>query len=342
MTQISRLKVRHQSTKAPKTPPKKASLNISISRTGTSDVQARLDTMFGDVSAPIWQAIADNPAAALGNTTTAFKQTVYGPAIPFTLWNTTWTDPKTLPVYDVYPDLRVKNISLGVGGLWQVVNMLDTALLPVTMSYCFTEDIGDFSEYYAVTQAQGMEFRSILGLPATCTTPDDPTCSVFFCTSQSTFVILMVCFLLCVCVYVNFVWVVGVFMLSCSTVVTSLNPKPSHTPTPHTLPRRQSSLACFFFTSSSSSQAIFTGLLFFYLVLFVWFSYRALHQLRQLSYARHRLPNVVLRLQTRESLVVMVVGILTIIALGLAGFGTTHAAMPLCVCENMMPLCVRT
>lgn len=71
-------------------------------------------------------------------------------------------------------------------------------------------------------------------------------------------------------------------------------------------------------------QAVFTGLLVLYIVLFVWFSYRALHLLRRLPYNRHRMANVVMRLQLRESLVVMVVGITTMVVLAFLGYGNCN------------------
>lgn len=159
--------------------------------TGDSDVQQELTTVFGESTAPIWTAIAANPAAALGNTTVAFQHAVDGLPIPFTLWNTTWTRTAELPACRDYPPACL-NASLGVGGLWQVVDMLDKALLPVTVSYCFSDGGGEFAAYYNVTQVQGQRFRALLGLPAECITPDDPTCSVVFCTTPSTFVVLMV------------------------------------------------------------------------------------------------------------------------------------------------------
>lgn len=186
--------------------------------TGSTNVQAQLNTIFGQVSEPIWQAIATDPSAALGNSSAMFKRTVNGPPLPFTLWNTTWTDPNTLPVCGVYLQACVSSFSLGVGGLWQVVNMLDQSLVPVTEDYCFTDNSDNFTAYYAITQEQGQEFRSILGLPPECTTPNDPTCSVFFCTAQNTFIVLMVSARVCMCIQLHntrivFVAIHELFML---------------------------------------------------------------------------------------------------------------------------------
>lgn len=66
-------------------------------------------------------------------------------------------------------------------------------------------------------------------------------------------------------------------------------------------------------------------------MLFVWFSFKALRLLRRLPYGRHRLANVVLRLQLRESLVVMVVGISTLVLLEFVSYGMPCGPLTLAV-----------